>query len=190
MPVPMPVRADHGDTSEIELSRLRLGETTLLGAVRAVKNGSIDREDLLPCTITLDKPMYAYESRSGKFLGKTGEIRDSLCRGLPKAYALLPYEVKSPQISGQKNAVPGEAAKFQLAIQTEGKADTHVFHVALRGPDGQERPWYAQNIVAGKGRAQAVVPFAYNDPEGEWTVVARDAATGVTNSTTVLLQKL
>lgn len=190
VPVPMPVSAGNEDASEIELSRLRLGNTTLLGAVRAAKHGSIDRGDLLPSVITLDKPMYAYDSRSGKFFGKTGEIQDSLCRGEPKAYALLPYEVTGLQISGKKNVVPGEAAKFQVAIQTKGKADTHVIHLALRGPDGKERPWYAQNVVARKGSAQAVVPFAYNDPEGEWTLVARDAATGVTNSKTVRLQKL
>lgn len=187
--VPMPVSVGNGDASEIELSRLRLGNTTLLGAVRAAKHGSMDREDLAPCVITLDKPMYVYDSRSGKFFGKTGEIQDSLRRGEPKAYALLPYEVKDLQISGKKNVVPGEAANFQFDIQTKGKADTHVIHLALRGPDGKERPWYAQNVVARKGGAQAVVPFAYNDPEGEWTLVARDAATGVTNSTTIRLQK-
>ncbi|HRU05284.1 MAG TPA: beta-galactosidase, partial [Candidatus Brocadiia bacterium] len=167
-------------SAEIELARWKLGEARLLGVVRSVQAGPVDRKDTLSCALVLPKPFEVYESRSGKYLGKTAKIEDRFARGLARVYALLPYRVEKVTLSGGASATAGQAVKVNIGLATSGgPAGTHVAHLSVSGPDGKERPWYAQNVVVKEGRAEAVIPLAFNDPAGEWKVVVRDVATGV-----------
>ena len=61
----------------------------------------------------------------------------------------------------------------------------HVIVFQLRRPDGRELPehrWIAENE---NDAATARLYLALNDPAGKWTLVARDVATGVSQSAAI-----
>lgn len=186
---PVIVTSASEDVAEVKPSRFQLGEIGLLGVTRTREAGAVDREDRLACTIRFESPAYLYESRSGAFLGKKDRVETALVRGLPKVYAALPYAVKSLALSAAATARPGEVVKLEAAIEREGESQpgTHLFHLSVIGPDGKEKAVYAQNLLAGAGKTIAEIPFAYNDPAGEWKLQVRDVATGVTASTVIRL---
>lgn len=189
VPVPVPARTGETENSEIELSRFQLNDARLLGVMRAIKGGALDKKDREDVAITLGQPWHVYDIRAGKYVGETDTIRESLPRATAKAYALLPYKVNSVTVSGGDTFAPGGAAKFQIVVSADGNPGKHVIRLTATGPDGRERPLYAQNIIAPGGKAEAVIPFAWNDPEGEWTISARDVATGIAGKQTVQLKK-
>lgn len=178
------------DPAEITCRRTELGEATLLGVSRRLKGRAIDRQDRLAFTLRLAAPRYLYESRSGKSYGKVEEISDTLVRGLPKVYAALPYEVASVRADAPEEARPGEAVEINVTVNAGGAArvGTHVVNLSVRGPDGRERALYGHNLLAREGQGKAVIPFAFNDPAGEWTITLRDAASGVRTTRHITLR--
>lgn len=197
VPVPMPVICEGESDSEFELSRFSLGSSQLVGLIRGrqvggvpsfANSGAIDRKDLIACEVDFQIPAHVYESRSGRYLGKVAKVKESIPRAIARVYALLPYKVNSVAITGTSQVAPGEAANVQLGILADGKVGIHVFHLSIKGPDGVERAYYAENVIGNGGKASATIPFAYNDPEGEWTVTAKDIATGMTNSFPITLK--
>jgi hypothetical protein len=107
-----------------------------------------------------------------------------------RVYALLPYQVSGVTVTGRAAAQQGQALELKLAVVAAGGATpgTHVLHLALTGPDGKERPWYAQNVVAKSGQATVTVPLACNDAPGTWTVTATDMATKTTGKLQVTIK--
>jgi hypothetical protein len=69
-----------------------------------------------------------------------------------------------------------------LHIRTHGPAPgTHVLRIEVQDPQGRLLRHYGQNVVCPEGQGQATIPLALNDAPGQWTVTARDVATGVSN---------
>jgi len=189
VPVPLSVKTGEKENSEIELSRFKLGDARLLGVMRAINGEALNPEDKEEVTLTLEQPWHVYDIREGKYLGQKEVISTSLLRATAKAYALLPYEVRTVTLNGPKSATPGSAAEFVVEVSADQPCGTHVFHLTAKGPDGKERPLYAQNLVAPQGKGEATIPFAWNDPEGEWTVTVRDVVTGTSQQRSILLKK-
>lgn len=176
--------------AEIETARWNLGDTRLLGVVRSIEGGPIDRQDLLRCELVLPKPLDVYESRSGHYLGKAAKIEDRLPRGVARVYALLPYRVQKVNLSGDSRATAGEPVKMTIRVETDPPAPaTHVIHLSVRDPDDKEITCYAQNTVAKAGAAETMIPLACNDPAGVWKIVARDVATGIKATHTLTVSK-
>lgn len=189
IPTPMPVTTENVTNSEIQLSRFSLGETRLLGIIREIKSGAVDLEDTAATSITLGETSHIYDSRDGRYFGEKDTLNETFPRGIAKVYALLPYKVEGVSIHGKKEILAGSDAKFSFAIKAaESNIGTHVFHISVKDPDGKERLWYAQNLVGNSGKAETTIPFAYNDPEGEWEITVKDVLTGETNSITVTLK--
>jgi hypothetical protein len=46
---------------------------------------------------------------------------------------------------------------------------------------------YSGNLIAQHGHTDKVIPFAVNDPSGQWTIRIRDMLTGETQTRTLLL---
>ncbi len=188
VPVPLPVRSGEVENSEIELSRFRLGDARLLGVLRAIRGEALDPDNREDVTLALGRPWHAYDIRAGKYLGETDIIRESLPRATAKAYALLPYKVNAVTVSGRGQFARGETAVFPITVVADGQPGKHVVRLTVAGPDGKERPLYARNLVAPGGKTEAVIPLAWNDQEGEWTITAKDVATGVVGRKTIQLK--
>ena len=187
---PVQVTAPENQDAQVEVARLGLGQGQLLGVVRSITQGPVNRQDKLPCTLTLPTPQFVYEARSGRALGKVARIGDALERGLARVYVLLPYAVSKVTVVGPATVRRGQPLALKLSVLAAANArpGTHVLHVSLCGPEGKERTYYAQNAVATNGQAAATVPMALNDTPGKWTVTARDMATRTTGTLVVTVQ--
>jgi hypothetical protein len=144
-----------------------------------------------PVRITLPEPSIVYDMRAGKQVRK-GEIAEwnaTLSRGEPLLYALLPYRVRRINAEAPRNATPGETVTVGAAVEASGMAGYHVVRADVYAP-GSDTPHrqYSQNIACERGAGTVDIPFALNDPAGEWRLRLRDAATGVTQTRTIELK--
>jgi hypothetical protein len=180
---PVRVTSPGNQEATVEVARLGLEQADLVGVVRGITAGAVNPRDLLDCRLSWPQARHVYDSRAGQYLGEVKEIQARLPRGVAKVYALLNYPVRGVSVSGPARVQTGRPLVVKLAVSSTRpgvKLGTHVLQVTLTGPEGQQRPWYATNVVAPGGQATVTVPLAYNDPPGNWTVTARDVATGTT----------
>jgi len=118
------------------------------------------------------------DGRAGILSGQ-GRIRDD--RPLD---ALL--GVQSPE-----QAVRGQTAHAQVNVRvSEGRPDAHVVRMDIYAPGSDiAHREYSQNIlVRSDAGYRPDIPFALNDERGEWWLVFRDVASGVTAERTLMLQ--
>ncbi len=177
---PLTIDTETGVAAELEVSRFALDKTRLIGVVRTITAGAIDRSDVQAYHLTLPAPAHIYDSRGGRYLGRSASISDQAARGVARVYAALPYEIAGLGVHGPSRAAPGDAIRVRTTLfcRTSTFPATHVIRLTVSGPDGAERPHYAQNLVTVQGSAETEVPFAYNDLPGLWTIAARDVVTG------------
>jgi len=133
--------------------------------------------------VTLPTPAFVYDLRAGKPIGrgKISEWEVTLSRANPLVYSLLPYQVTKINLLAPPAATRGNAVKPAVAVSVSaGKPEFHVVRLNLYAP-GQEAPHrqYSQNIACPAGRGVAKVPFALNDPLGDWRMELRDVASGM-----------
>lgn len=175
-------RIDAGDLSpQLETSRQLVGDVELIGVLRSITSGAIDRDDALPYALVLPEARHVYDVRAGAYLGEVDRIEGQALRGVAQLYAVLPYRVTGLSMQGPATARPGEALEFALSLQAEGGAIArHVIRVEVQAPgeSAEDRYWYARNLTTDGGRASFVLPLAHNDPEGAWTITARDVISG------------
>jgi hypothetical protein len=127
--------------------------------------------------------------RAGKYLGETDAIETDLAPGGCAMYALLPYQVGSLKIQCG-GAETGKPCKVECEVQrADGAAvGRHMLHLDVMTPAGALAQHYSRNVIAENGRATIAIPFAFNDPPGEWKIGVRDVATGVNASSTLSLK--
>lgn len=130
-------------------------------------------------------PAHWYLGETDQYLGFESNPRIRLpAARYNRVLAGLPYRVEALTIKSAGFRWPrakSRVKKFRLTVQAMNQtpAGYHVIRVTVKGPDGKERPCYAANVGAPKGRGEYRLPLAYDEPAGEWTVHARDVATGV-----------
>ncbi len=130
-------------------------------------------------TVNLERKQAVYNQRTGEFLGKEKSVTVDLPKYEPVILALLPEPVKGLTMSAAQQAKRGDLVSVSLKLDGKKLGDEHAFHVKVLSPDGKEIRPVEQNILAPKGQAVWKVPFAVNDPAGQYTLQARDVATGV-----------
>ena len=139
--------------------------------------------------LALPEAAYVYDLRAGKPLtaGKSKEWDISIERGWPLVYSLLPYQVKSIQVGLPKAATRGSSAVIKpTLLVSSGQPGFHVLRLNVFAPGStQPHRQYSQNLACPAGQGRADIPFALNDPAGNWRLELRDVATGV--KTTAML---
>lgn len=154
----------------------------MLGSITA---GPVDETDILSFDLTLPDIAHVYESRGGTYLGETKLINHRAPRGIARVYAAMPYRVKAVSIRGPNEVRQGDLLPLEIAVNAEkDKSGIHVVHVSVFGPaddtgNRRERSHYAHNLQFEDGFTSTTIPLAYNDTPGQWTIVAKDTATGV-----------
>lgn len=137
-----------------------------------------------PRELQLAGKAHVYEWPSGKYHGQTDRVAvrqpdNDDANDLGVGFALLGYKVTKLTMAAEAAAERGKPLGVSLALETDGKPGLHVVHVEVRRPDGSVDPRYARNVIVEAGKADCHVPFALNDDPGEWTLTARDVATGL-----------
>lgn len=142
--------------------------------------------------VELSAPAIVYDLRAGRRVG-AGEVstwETTVARGEPRVFSLLPYEVTAVQAETPDAAQRGStvAVNVSVAVSADRPQD-HVVRLDVYAP-GSDRPHrqYSQNLLCAGGRGAGDIPFALNDPTGQWRLVFRDVASGVTAERTLAVR--
>jgi len=148
----------------------------------------IEEGDFTPATIDLAEGGHVYDVRAGKYLGETDTIEARLATGVAALYALLPYRITGVTVECADAITAGETLRVRCTVAVEGAdAGDHVVHVELADPEGNVIRPYARNVLAEGGTGEMEFALPLNAAAGEWTVSAREVASGVTAMATVSL---
>ena len=126
---------------------------------------------------------HVYNVREKKYLGFTSNVTIVVDPGEPTILALLPYKVEDIEVKiVNKTLILGSVATLDAKIiVTNGTAKGHTLRFEVYGPDGKERLFYSKNVyLDDSDSAEFSIPFAFNDPKGEWTIKVIDIASGYT----------
>ncbi|OGV69921.1 MAG: hypothetical protein A3K19_02035 [Lentisphaerae bacterium RIFOXYB12_FULL_65_16] len=144
----------------------------------------------VPTTIGLDGTFHVYDIRNGRYVGKTDRIKAVIRPGDADFYSLLPYRVKGLDVDVPGKAAPGETLHYRVDVKTDGATpELHIVRVTFVDPDGREADHYSWNLAAPAGHVQGTIPLALNGKPGTWKLVARDVATGTTETKNVKLRE-
>ncbi len=182
------------DAPRVEVSRFRAGDAEYLGIVQGLPyapelytNKKVPAPSARPVTVSLPRKAHVYDVRAGKYLGETNRIATAMTPGIASLYALLPARVDEVRAQAPARARQGDPVEYTLAVRGAKPGSHHVLRLEVLGPDGNERPYYARNLLAEGGRARGELTFALDDAPGKWRLVARDVATGVAGAAEVEL---
>ena len=131
---------------------------------------------------------HVYDLLRGEYLGEGDRIEVNDFARPVRIFSFLPYRVTGLALQCGKEASPGGTIRGTLKVDAGGAAPVrHVVHLSAQRPDGQSVRYLEQNLEAKGGEVPFSVPLALNEPAGQWTLRARDVATGVETSATVTL---
>jgi hypothetical protein len=137
-----------------------------------------------PRTVKLSLPeaMYVHDVRAAKALGKQKELTVALDPYEPAILAASPVAVSDLEIFAPARLRLGESVQIGLSFTHRSPAATHVFHLDVVDPTGKTVDYYSGNIIASQGRAAKLLPLAFNDARGKWTLRVKDLLSGQTKT--------
>ena len=181
--------AAHRITSRVEVQGLEgavremaRAEVTSFSDGTARYFGVICRYDTKPQGIAIraGRRGHLYDLLRGEYLGEADRIEvDDFARPV-RIFSFLPYRVAGMELQCEEEARPGGMIRGTLKVDTGGAtAVRHVVRFTVQRPDGKTVRYLTQNLEAKGGQAAFTIPLALNEPTGQWTLRARDVATGV-----------
>ncbi|MGH9327591.1 MAG: beta-galactosidase [Terriglobia bacterium] len=127
----------------------------------------------------LPAPMYIYEMRTGKALGRHGEL--ALTVGTYDPTVLITSDAPLPEMQVSMPETAKRGSEVRIAVHaSHSPADVSVFHVDVRDPQGNRNVFYSGDIIARNGGGDRLIPLAVNDATGTWTITIRDILNGQT----------
>ena len=175
-----------GDLQILAIHRnyqLRVNE---LGPPEYQKQDELERP--LDLTVKLGGEFAVYDTRTGKYLGKKSAVEFSLDKYQPTILTLLPEPVEALKIDTAREATGGALLDVKLTLVAPRVGGTHTFRLLVKGPGGKEIRPLTRTLVATKGQVACQVPVAVSDPKGEYTLCARDIATGASAEQKVVVK--
>jgi hypothetical protein len=123
---------------------------------------------------------HTYDLDEGTYLGFGDVVNIRIDRYTYRTFSRLPYRVTGLTVTAVTAARLGESIKVSLQIQTSGGAPgSHMVRIDVLDPNQDPMPFMSQEISSSCGTATIMIPTAFNDPVGRWTVVATDLLTGL-----------
>lgn len=171
----------------LEAAEFSVGKGRVVVALkRPVEKG----EEPVEVAVSLDKPAHVYDARRRKYLGFLQSWRTEIRPARAEVWSLLPYKVSGLSAWPRRLTVRrGETLTFAVRVLTKsGRPGLHVLHVEFVRPDRKPVQYLARNVLAASGRVEVAVPFALNEPVGNWRVTVRDVATGVAKEISLVVR--
>ncbi|MEW5975142.1 MAG: alpha-amylase family protein [Acidobacteriota bacterium] len=116
-------------------------------------------------------------------LPETTSVRYDLLRGgiaAPKLEASPEEPVLLVERSGKIAKLELDPdLRIRLSDERNRPVDRSVVQIQVFDPSGEPRHYYSSNVTIEDGSAQFSIPFALNDPEGNWIVRAREVVSGM-----------
>jgi len=175
--------------------------------------GILKRDAQAPAKVVLDygRPGHYYEVMTTRYLGAGDTVEVDLASNQPvqagmptlagtliegsealtgmALVARLDYKMGKVKIRATRSG-PGENLPVEVSVLTaEGEpAQKHVLYLTVLDPQGRVAEPYCQNVVTADGTWRGSLPLALNEKRGKWTLRVREAITGTTAITRVVVK--
>jgi hypothetical protein len=129
---------------------------------------------------TLPEPLYVYDLRRHKALGRTREVGTAVAISQANFFLAAPYELKAPKLT-LSSATPPRGSKLAVAISLglpDSAKAVHAVRVEVLDPSGKATIWGGSTVLLPGGRGQLELPIAHDDAPGRWRVQARELFSG------------
>jgi hypothetical protein len=184
-----PVAATQRDGGPLPMTETRVwrdGEGMVFGLWRHMENewfGPTARTTAgppVPASITLPRPMYVYDLRGGRAVGRTERISTDLRWGRASFFLALPYDIGPVQVSvSPKEPKPGQPVTARIAIaRPAGAREKLALWVEVTDPEGNSPLWGRQVVALDSAATQVRLATPYNAAKGRWRVRATELFSG------------
>jgi Beta-galactosidase trimerisation domain/Beta-galactosidase len=164
-----------GEVHGVEITRWQNGGIELM-ALLGTYDGDV--------VVELPETTQVYDMKARKAFGKVSEFTTPLRPHRAAFFALLPEQPSKPDVTLDTKSVScGSVVTARISVPTA--AGTHAVRLSVTKPDGEPAPWLTQTLLVDDEAQDLPLAFAFNDPEGKWTVRAVDLLTGQDMSTSV-----
>lgn len=137
--------------------------------------------------LVLPKPMYVYDTRRMKSLGRQEKLAIEVDPYDPTILALSENPLPMLEVKVPEHVKAGETTQILLATP-QTPAATQIYNVEVLNASGDRMLHYSQNVVASGGSAVMDLPLAKNDTTGKWTIHVRDMLSGAVVTRTMDVQ--
>ena len=176
-------RLDGPPTTKISV--LKRGDMTLVGVIFP------EDSDDVPATVSWETPACAYNLRKGQYLGSVTKISiPPLAKaGRVHLFTLQKEPVKCIDLAGTDELIRGKSLKLNVQINV-GKVDPkdRLIRIDVTDPNGETLQHYRDFITLDGSSGKSIIPFAFNDTPGTWTIRATDVATAISTEKKVVLK--
>ena len=169
------VRTDGAPARDVETYIFGNGGVTLVALLRDFVP-SADLSSREAVVMTLPQPLNAYDIQTGQHLGNTDRLTVELGPVKPILLALSQRPLAPPSISGPSNARLG--SNVELQIRTDSPAVVDVVRLDIIEPSGNIVGHYSGKVLVPQGGVSKLLPLAFNDRPGVWSIRARDLLGG------------
>jgi hypothetical protein len=169
------VRADGTPATDLETYIFENGGVTVVALLRdfGPSADSISQESV---AMSLPRPLNAYDVWTGRSLGNTDRLMVETGPMKPMFLALSQRPLSPPSISGPSSIRLGSTVEFQ--IRTDSPAAVDVVHLDVIDPSGNIVAHYSGNMLLPQGGGSKLLPLAFNDQPGVWSIRATDLLGG------------
>jgi hypothetical protein len=179
-----------GTTAGIELTCFRQGQAGMAVAIanRTYRQSGIGEklaDDVLgsfetkrSLTLSFPEQAHTWNSRTGRYLGKTDSVTQAMEPLRPLIVSRLPYRVRGVRVDVPASVSAGDRVTVGLSLRADGDPVDHAMNVEVHAPDGCWCYWYSGVVVARSGRGDHTFTLALDDVPGRWLIRVRDTVTG------------
>jgi hypothetical protein len=127
----------------------------------------------------LPRPMYVYNTRTHQTLGQKRDVKLTIDAYAPTILAASNVALPKMRVSVPTHVKRGSMVTVAVQVRP-AQADTDIFHVDVRNPQGQRVLPYSGNLIVHHGGGAKRIPLAINEATGPWTVTIHDLLSGQT----------
>lgn len=172
------------DTEIIRWSGPGVDFVTLFGAMslRGRKMMYVSKDETVGVTLPAKK--HVYDLREGIYRGEVDSFPARKLGNRATWLVISDHALSSP-VAKARGAPWKRGTREALDVSFPDRDATRAVKLEVLYPDGSHAEWLDRVLIVPAGGAQVVLPIAYNDPPGEWTLRASDLYTGGTTVTQV-----
>ncbi|MGD0092606.1 MAG: hypothetical protein ABSE73_22050 [Planctomycetota bacterium] len=146
-------------------------------------------QEEVDATLAFPTAAHVYDVTRGEYVGQGPAVKVKLT-SCPRLFAALPSKVEQLAVEGLAGSYrQGETIRAVVTLQPEREAGCQaVVHVSVLNAAGEMLPWFERNVIVAGGRGVIALPLALDEAPGNYRLVLRDVATGVTRTMPLAIQ--
>jgi hypothetical protein len=123
--------------------------------------------------VRLPEERFVSDLKKRKSLGRTAAFAVTLRPNRAEFFALQPEPVSKPQLHLPES--PARlGATVSATVQIPNASGQHPVMIRAITPAGLPAAWLDRTVIVGRQPLEVTLPFAYNDPPGDWQIRAVD----------------